>query len=150
MPKLFCKIISDKKDMSSNICLKYASWITSIRPALHYKYDVYDLEHKIVKHTVCTQGYQVKSPFREIIQGWLGQVDPKRKIFTFQEISDLMIIYIHDRKNHFFRDKNDKACWIKGDPLETCFGVETFQWNQLRPLMMAQLIPLRRSPRLTA
>ena len=136
--------------MSSNICLKYASWITSITPALHYKYDLYDLEHEIVKHMVCTHGYQVKSPFREIIQGWSGQVNPKRKIFTYQEISDWMTIYIHDRKNQFFRDKNDKACWIKGDPLETCFEVETFQWNQLRPLIMAQLIPLRRSPRITA
>ena len=138
--------------MSSNSCLKDALWITSIRPALLYEYDVYDLEHKIVEHTVCTHGYQVKSPFREIIQEWLPKdlVDPKRKIFTFQEISDLMIIYIHDRKNHFFRDKNDKACWIKGDPLETCFEVETFQWNQLRPLVMAQLTPLRRSPRITA
>ena len=110
MLKLFCKIISDKKDMSSSICLKYASWITSIRPALHYEYDVYDLKHKIVKHTVCTHGYLVKSPFREIIQGWSGQVNPKRKIFTYQEISEWMIIYIYDRKNHFFRDKNDKAC----------------------------------------
>ncbi len=138
--------------MSSNICLKDALWITSIRPALLYEYDVYDLEHKIVEHTVCTHGYQVKSPFLEIIQDWLPKelVDPKKKIFTFKEISDLMIIYIHDRKNHFFRDKNDKACWIKGDPLETCFEVETFKWNQLRPLVMAQLTPLRRSPRIAA
>ena len=135
--------------MSSNICLKYASWITSITPALHYKYDLYDLENEIVKHMVCTHGYQVKSPFREIIQGWSGKFNTKRKIFTYQEISDWIIIYIYDRKNHFFRDKNDKACWIKGDPLETCFEVETFQWNQLRPLIMAQLIPLRRSPRNT-
>ena len=135
--------------MSSNSCLKDALWITSIRPALLYEYDVYDLEHKIVKHTVCTHGYQVKSPFREIIQGWSGQFNPKRKIFTYQEISDWMTIYIYDRKNQFFKDKNDKACWIKGDPLETCFEVETFQWNQLRPLIMAQLIPLRRSPRIT-
>ena len=125
--------------MSSSTCLKYASWITSIFPALHYKYDLYDLENEIVKHMVCTPGYQVKSPFLELIQGRPvlleliqgrpGQVNPKRKIFTYQEISDWMTIYIYDRKNQFFRDKNDKACWIKGDPLETCFEVETFQWN---------------------
>ena len=146
MLKIFCEIISDKnKNMSSSTCLKYGSWLTSIVPALHYN----DLESEVVKHMVCTHEYQLKSPFLELIQGMPGQVNPKRTVFTYQEISDWMSIYIYDRKNQFFRDKNDKACWIKGDPLETCFEVETFQWNQLRPLIMAQLIPLRRSPRIT-
>ena len=147
MLKIFCKIISDKnKDMSSSTCLKYSSWLTNIVPALHYN----DLESEVVKHMVCTHEYQPKSPFLELIQGMPGQVNPKRTVFTYQEISDWMCIYIYHRKNQFFRDKNDKACWIKGDPLETCFEVETFQWNQLRLLVMAQLTPLRRSPRIEA
>ena len=146
MLKIFCKIISDKnKDMSSSTCLKYSSWLTNIVPALHYN----DLESEVVKHMVCTHEYQLKSPFLELIQGMPGHVNPKRTVFTYQEISDWMCIYFYHRRNQFFRDQDDKACWIKGDPLEACFDVETFHWHQLRPLIMAQLIPLRRSPRNT-
>ena len=146
MLKIFCKIISDKnKNMSSSTCLKYSSWLTSIVPALHYN----DLESEVVKHMVCTHEYQLKSPFLELIQGMPGHVNPKRTVFTYQEISDWMCIYFYHRRNQFFRYLDDKACWIKGDPLEACFEVETFQWHQLRPLIMAQLIPLRRSPRNT-
>ena len=167
-------MISDKnKNMSSSTCLKYGSWLTSIVPALHYN----DLESEVVKHMVCTHEYidevkdttshvpqstcikcsswlrtdvyQLKSPFLELIQGMPGQVNPKRTVFTYQEISDWMCIYFYHRRNQFFRDQDDKACWINGDPLEACFDVERFHWHQLRPLIMAQLIPLRRSPRNT-
>ena len=181
MLKIFCKIISDKKqnmssreshhkivannltpdtivsfkagsevkDTTSHVphstCLKYSSWLTNIVPALHYN----DLKSEVVKHMVCTHEYQLKSPFLELIQGMPGHVNPKRTVFTYQEISDWMCIYFYHRRNQFFRDQDDKACWIKGDPLEACFEVETFHWHQLRPLIMAQLIPLRRSPRNT-
>ena len=93
--------------------------------------------------------YKLKSPFLQLIQGMKGHVNPNRTVFTYEEICDLICIYLWKGRDQFFHDQDDKACWIKGDPLEACFEVETFHWHQLRPLIMAQLIPLRRSPRNT-
>ena len=93
--------------------------------------------------------YKLKSPFLQLIQGMTGHVNPKRTVFTYEEICDLICIYLYKGRDQFFHDQDDKACWIKGDPLESCFDVEGFHWKQLKPLIVAQLIPTRRSPRNT-
>ena len=174
---ILCTIIEEEKQYQERnpqliICSEELKEIVKC-PALHYN----DLKSEVVKHLAFTHEYidevkdttshvpqsncikcsswlrtdvyQLKSPFLELIQGMPGHVNPKRTVFTYQEISDLMCIYFYHRRDQFFRDQDDKACWIKGDPLESCFDVEGFHWKQLRPLIMAQLIPLRRSPRNT-
>ena len=127
---------SEGKDTTShvphNTCLKYSSWLTNIVPALHYN----DLKSEVVKHMACTHEYidevkdttshvpqstcikcsswlrtdvyQLKSPFLELIQGMPGHVNPKRTVFTYQDISDWMCIYFYIRRNQFLGIKITK------------------------------------------
>ena len=174
---ILCTIIEEEKQYQERnpqliICSEELKEIVKC-PALHYN----ELKSEVVKHLAFTHEYidevkdtnsyspqstcikcsswvrkdvyKLKSPFLQLIQGMGGHVNPKRTTFTYEEICDLICIYLYHKRDQFFQDQDDKACWIKGDPLESCFDVEGFHWKQLRPLIMAQLIPLRRSPRNT-
>ena len=174
---ILCTIIEEEKQYQERnpqliICSEELKEIVKC-PALHYN----ELKSEVVKHLAFTHEYidevkdtnsyppqstcikcsswvrkdvyKLKSPFLQLIQGMGGHVNPKRTTFTYEEICDLMCIYLYHKRDQFFQDQDDKACWIKGDPLESCFDVEGFHWKQLKPLIMAQLIPTRRSPRNT-
>ena len=172
---ILCTIIEEEKQYQERnpqliICSEELKKIVKC-PALHYN----ELKSEVVNHLAFTHEYidkvedtnsyppksncikcdswvrkdvyKLKSPFLQLIQGMTGHVNPKRTVFTYEEVSDLMCIYFFHRRDQFFQDQDDKACWIKGDPLESCFDVEGFHWKQLKPLIVAQLIPTRRSPR---
>ena len=174
---ILCTIIEEEKQYQERnpqliICSEELKEIVKC-PALHYN----ELKSEVVKHLAFTHEYidevkdtnsyppqstcikcsswirkdvyKLKSPFLQLIQGMGGYVNPKRTTFTYEEICDLICIYLYHKRDQFFQDQDDKACWIKGDPLESCFDVEGFHWKQLKPLIMAQLIPTRRSPRNT-
>ena len=82
--------------------------------------------------------FKLKNPFLKLIQAKIG-VNPNRTVFTYEEICDLVCIYLWKGRDQFYHDQDTKVCWIK--------GVEAFHWMQLKTLIVAQLIPTRRSPR---
>ena len=172
---ILCAIIEEEKQYQERnpaliICSEELKKIVKC-PALHYN----ELKSEVINHLAFTHEYidkvedtnsyppksncskcdswvrkdvyKLKSPFLQLIQGMKGHVNPKRTVFTYEEICDLICIYLWKGRDQFFHDQDDKACWIKGDPLESCFDVEGFHWKQLKTLIVAQLIPTRRSPR---
>ena len=87
----------------------------------------------------------------------MDDVDPKRTVFTYEEvnqsyqkksnfailqITSLLSKYILSRKNEIFDTRNIKLALVEGDPLGKAFGVTAFHRCQVNALLRTQLIPV--------
>ena len=85
--------------------------------------------------------YRLKPLFLEVVRT-VDEVNPKKTVFTYEEITSILSKYILSKKNAIFDKRNIKLALVEKDPLGKAFGVTAFHRCQVTALLRTQLIPL--------
>ena len=85
--------------------------------------------------------YQLKPLFLEVVRT-VDEVNPKKTVFTYEEITSILSNYILSKKNAIFDKRNIKLALVEKDPLGKAFGVTAFHRCQVTALLRTQLIPV--------
>ena len=85
--------------------------------------------------------YRLKPLFLEVVRT-VDEVNPKKTVFTYEEITSILSKYILSKKNAIFDTRNIKLALVENDPLGKAFGVTAFHRCQVNALLRTQLIPV--------
>ena len=85
--------------------------------------------------------FTLKPKFLKVLQLVPG-TNPKQTVFSYEEITNLLLKYIISRKNEIFDPRNIKLALVADDPIGEAFGVKGFHRCQVNNLLRSQLIPV--------
>jgi len=88
--------------------------------------------------------FTLKPKFLDVVRR-VPNTDPKKIVFTYEEVTLLLSKYILARKDKIFDPRNIKLALVANDPIGEAFGVKAFHRCQVNNLLRSQLIPIAES-----
>ena len=85
--------------------------------------------------------FTLKPKFLKVIRSVPG-VSQDKTVFTYEEITYLLSIYIFSNRKKFFDDRNTKLAIVKDDPLGEAFNVDALHRCQVIALLRGQILPV--------
>lgn len=72
----------------------------------------------------------------------LAEVDNNKTVFSYEEVTNLISIYILNNRQKFFDKRNVKIAFVENDLLGEAFDLSAFHRCQLTNLIRKQIIPI--------